>query len=88
MPTRRTVNHSIGTGRPRRLDRATEISADPRRVTAFNQVTRCQIGQATTEWLMVAGMLAAIAIVVARALPPALRMLLEGLTWGIRTIAP
>src|ERR1700686_3117317 len=45
-------------------------------------------GQTTTEWLMTAGALAAMAAFIGRVVPTALRAFVGGLTWGIRTIAP
>jgi hypothetical protein len=45
-------------------------------------------GQTTTEWLITAGALAAMAAFIGRVGPAALRAFVGGLTWGIRTIAP
>jgi hypothetical protein len=88
MRTCRTVTGFIGSRLRQRVDRTVEIPDRARRVIALVPLARCGIGQATIEWLMVAGLLAGIAVFVGRVVPPALRTLLEGLTWGIRTIAP
>ena len=45
-------------------------------------------GQTTTEWLMIAGILTAIAVFLLMVVPDALRTYHQGIAWGVRTIAP
>lgn len=45
-------------------------------------------GQTTTEWLMVAGVLLAVALLLGKLVPDAIRVYSEALIYMIRTIAP
>lgn len=45
-------------------------------------------GQTTTEWLMIAGLLTAVAVVLLGIIPPGLRFYAQALITSVRTIAP
>ncbi|MCL4848240.1 MAG: hypothetical protein KJ066_16990 [Acidobacteria bacterium] len=45
-------------------------------------------GQTTTEWLMIAGTLTAVALFFGQVIPPALRAFVRSLAFSIRTVAP
>jgi hypothetical protein len=47
-----------------------------------------QHGQTTTEWLMIAGVLTAVTIFMIGLFPGALKAMLMGIAYGIRTAAP
>lgn len=49
---------------------------------------RGEIGQTTTEWLMIAGLLTAVAVVLLGIVPPGLRFYAQALVTSVRTIAP
>lgn len=49
---------------------------------------RSSRGQATTEWLMIAGVFAAIGLFVVRIVPGALKTFVAGLSMGIKSVAP
>lgn len=64
-----------------RLDRAAAL----RRASAR---LRAAAGQTTTEWLMIAGTLTAVALFFGTVIPPALRWFVRSLAFSIRTVAP
>jgi hypothetical protein len=45
-------------------------------------------GQTTTEWLMIAGVLTAIAIFLIGIMPQAIRYYSRGIVFSVRTVAP
>jgi hypothetical protein len=49
---------------------------------------RRDLGQTTTEWLMIAGLLTAVAVVLLGIIPPGLRFYAQSLITSVRTIAP
>jgi hypothetical protein len=49
---------------------------------------RSSLGQTTTEWLMIAGILTAIAIFFNGTLPSAARYYSRGIILSVRTVAP
>lgn len=49
---------------------------------------RSPLGQTTTEWLMVAGVLTAIAIFFLGILPSTVRYYSRGIIFSVRTVAP
>lgn len=49
---------------------------------------RGELGQTTTEWLMIAGLLTAVAVVLLGIIPPGLRFYAQSLITSVRTIAP
>jgi hypothetical protein len=49
---------------------------------------RRDLGQTTIEWLMIAGLLTAVAVVLLGIIPPGLRFYAQSLITSVRTIAP
>lgn len=60
----------------------------PRRRSGRGRGRRGEIGQTTTEWLMIAGLLTAVAVVLLGIVPPGLRFYAQALVTSVRTIAP
>lgn len=64
------------------------VHARRRRAGARRGRHRRDLGQTTTEWLMIAGLLTAVAVVLLGIIPPGLRFYAQSLITSVRTIAP
>jgi hypothetical protein len=86
---------------PRRDGRASRVGRGPGRLPGLGAaLRRCgrrclrrdrlfgDLGQTTTEWLMIAGLLTAVAVVLLGIVPPGLRFYAQSLITSVRTIAP
>ena len=57
-------------------------------LSALRRHRQGSLGQTTTEWLMIAGILTAVGIFLLGVVPSTIRMYAESLIYSVRTIAP
>lgn len=72
----------------RRCPIALRAYVSRRRVEPGDRAQPSEAGQTSTEWLMVAGVLLAVALLLGKLVPDAIRVYSEALIYMIRTIAP